>query len=125
MEKGKRLMAMLMILCLLISCLAGCGAGGDGQDAASADNSVAEDASEGYLASGEGETFVYGMGSSWDTLFPMGGLRRTMGRQPGGSCIPNWFMWTEMIISLILALFMERVLFQRMGCPSPSSAILT
>ena len=84
MEKGKRLMAMLMILCLLISCLAGCGAGGDGQDAASADNSVAEDASEGYLASGEGETFVYGMGSSWDTLFPYGGTAEDYGKTTWG-----------------------------------------
>ena len=70
--------------CLLISCLAGCGAGGDGQDSASADNSVAEDASEGYLASGEGETFVYGMGSSWDTLFPYGGPGEDYGKTTWG-----------------------------------------
>ena len=60
MKKGKRLLALFLTLVLALSTvsLTGCGSG----------------------SASEGKTFVYAMGSSWDTLFPYGGSAEDYGR---------------------------------------------
>lgn len=60
MKRGKRIVALLTAAGMAVSLLAGCGSGDDN--------------------SGEGATFVYGMGSSWDTVFPYGGSAESYGR---------------------------------------------
>lgn len=60
MKKGKRLLALFLTLVLALSTvsLTGCGSG----------------------SASEGKTFVYALGSSWDTLFPYGGSAEDYGR---------------------------------------------
>lgn len=67
MKKEKRLLALLTALGMTVSCLSGCGS-----------QETVADGSE--SAGSEGETFVYGMGSSWDTLFPYGGAAEDYGK---------------------------------------------
>lgn len=60
MKKGKRLLALFLTLVLALSTvsLTGCGSS----------------------SASEGKTFVYALGSSWDTLFPYGGSAEDYGR---------------------------------------------
>lgn len=60
MKRGKRVVALLTTAGLAASFLTGCG-------------------SE-EKASGDGAAFVFGMGSSWDTLFPYGGSAEDYGK---------------------------------------------
>lgn len=59
MKKGKRLIALLLTLTMVLStALTGCGS----------------------KSSSDSKTFVYAIGSSWDTLFPYGGSAEDYGR---------------------------------------------
>lgn len=62
--KKEKLISVLLSLTLAASTLAGCGG-----------EKVSADATQ------NGETLVYGMGSSWDTLFPYGGNAEDYGKQ--------------------------------------------
>lgn len=64
MKKTKKLMALVLVLSTVLATLSMAGCGASGSTDSSADD----------------KTFVYAMGSSWDTLFPYGGSAEDYGR---------------------------------------------
>lgn len=73
MKRKRRLVATLLTLALAISTLSLTGCGSKSNDSGSTDT-------PGGGQKQDGKTFVYAIGSSWDTLFPYGGSAEDYGR---------------------------------------------
>lgn len=77
MRRLKRAITLMLTMSMLASSFLACGtSSGDDTDTKKTENGSING---GDVTSGNGETFVYAMGSSWDTLFPYGGSAENYG----------------------------------------------